>query len=401
MTFNVFDVYLNRAVEALAERISISESQHKRCAEHFRGITSLLNESEIKIFKPVLRVQGSGRLGTGVRSLSNEDGFDIDIVCELQYIPPGYTPKMVKEAIGRVLLNSGVYGNLIENKEGGKRCWTIQFKDGLHVDVLPAVVDDEYQNRVNSMQYKSFDDFGIRITDKTRLPEYYLETDITKWLLSNPIGFAEWFFIQARYHEAKHKSSSLYEVRASVEPYPEHNTSPFVLQNIIKLLKRHRDVMFQHRDKKPISMILTVLAAKAYITAPPGNLWATLKYVVVHLTEQMDTDFKTWKKVVLNPVNREENFCDRWTKDPEREKAFYEWVKQLNEDILSLERLPKVEMWVALKKMFGESAGTDVLKKITLAEKDEFLKKGISTAASGVIGVATAKANPPHTFFGK
>lgn len=403
MEFNVNqtdkEAYLNYALSVLAKRVGITQAQSDTCATHFRGITEFLNNSELQRFKPKLRIQGSNRLGTAIRSIRNDDGFDVDIVCELQLIPSNWTPKMVKDAIGKILLESKVYGELIEEKQGGKRCWTIQFKDGIHADVLPAVVNDDYYRIAGEKYFDSYEEFGIRITDKTILPDFYLETDRAKWLLSNPIGFAEWFFAQARYHEAKHKGG-ISMMRASIEPFPKWTSNPLVLQDIVKLLKRHRDVMFKERDKKPISMIITVLAAKAYIQAPVGDLLNTLDFIANHLVQAMDYDYTTLRRKVLNPVNREEDFTDRWQKDRQRESNFYEWVDRLKEDIANLKVQSRIGVGEAFKKIFGEKVGEDVVREITLADKAKFKQDGIRMTTTGVLGSVGAFAAKSHTFFG-
>lgn len=394
------EAYLNYALSVLAKRVGITQAQSDACATHFRGITEFLDNSELQRFKPKLRIQGSNRLGTAIRSIGNDEGFDVDIVCELQYIPDNWTPKMVKEAIGGILLASKVYGELIEDKQGGKRCWTIQFKDGIHADVLPAVVNDNYYKLTGEEYFDSYEEFGIRITDKTILPDYYQETDRTKWLLSNPIGFAEWFFAQARYHEAKHKSG-IRMMRASIEPFPKWNANPLVLQDIIKLLKRHRDVMFKDRDKKPISMILTVLSAKAYIQAPVGNLLQTLDFIANHMIQVMDLDPITLRRKVLNPVNREEDFTDRWKKDSQRETNFYEWVGQLKDDIAYLKTQSRVGVGEAFKRIFGQKVGEDVVREITSADKSRFKQDGLRMTTTGILGTTGAFVAKPHTFYGE
>lgn len=395
------DAYIDYALNVLAKRIGLSESQSRTCAEHFNGITTLLDNSELKVFNPVLRIQGSNRLGTAVRCYNNEEGFDVDIVCELQNILDNYTPKMVKEAVGKILLESGVYGDLIPNKSGGKRCWTIEFKDGTHADVLPSVVNEEYVRAVAATSFHSFDEFGIRITDKTRILEYLYETDRSKWLLSNPIGFAEWFFSMAYAHEAKHKNGLTTMVRASVEPFPKWKEEALILQKIVRILKRHRDVMFDGDEKKPISMIITVLAAKAYANAPIGKLFDTTVYVASHLVDAMDIDFRTGKRVVLNPVNGEENFADRWISEPDREQNFYRWVRQLQEDIQNLRNMSKIDINEAIKKLFGESAGKDTITEITKRETAERLSKGTKITTAGVIGTVGTIAAQSHNFYGK
>lgn len=393
--------YINYAMDVLASRVRVSQAQYELCEQHFRGITSFLDNSELSIYHPNLRPQGSMRLGTAVRNLSNELDFDVDIVVELQDLPGTFTPKMLKDAVGKPLKNSERYGKLIHPREGGKRCWTIKYGDGTHADLLPAAVNDDYARAVTRDTFTSYDDFGLRITDKTRIWEYHYETDRTKWLLSNPIGFAEWFFTMARALEPKHKASSMTFVRATVEPMPKWNANDFlVLQKIICLMKRHRDVMFGDDKEKPISMIITVLAAKAYAKAAPGNLFSTMRAVANGMVAQME--MVNGRRVVLNPVNPLEDFTDRWRKSDagDREKKFYQWVDKLKKDLEVLSTYNKVQIGLALKEMFGEAAGADTVEELGRKfMEDNRSKKMTSTGVfSSVAGTIAAK---PNTFYGK
>lgn len=397
--------YVSFALKLLSERIGISQTQRENADKHYRGITRVLDNSSLASYKPRLQTQGSNRLGTAVRCVGNENDFDIDIVCELLDIPSNWTPKDLKEAVGEVLLESNEYKDLIENKKGGKRCWTILYKDGTHADILPSVVDEAYRRNLQNTYYQSFDEFGIRITDKTRHPEYEEETDRSKWLLSNPIGFAEWFFMMARVHENKHKSHSYMRTRASVQPFPVSTKSDWMLQSIVRLLKRHRDVMFEGDDKKPISMIITVLAAKAYETCPPGNnMLDIMKHISNNLISVMDRNWYNGRRQVLNPVNPKEDFSDRWQKEPEREQNFYRWVEQLCGDFETLSTMNRVDAGIKLKQMFGENAGTDVIKDLVKREQESkspsrlaALGTAVTTTASAVAKVMPAM---PHTFYG-
>jgi len=95
------------------------------------------------------------------------------------------------------------------------------------------------------------------------------------------------------------------------------------------LLKRHRDTMFaDDMDHRPISIILTTLAAKSY-----GNeerlvdaLSSILASMDMHIEQREDG------KWIANPVNPAENFADRWAEDPELERSFYRWLDTARRD---------------------------------------------------------------------
>ena len=104
-------------------------------------------------------------------------------------------------------------------------------------------------------------DNAIAITDRDD-PNFRQLTE--DWPHSNPKGYANWFRSKMReVFDARRRALAL-EARASVEDIPEHRVRT-PLQSAIQILKHHRDVMFSERvDDKPISIILTTLAAHAY-----------------------------------------------------------------------------------------------------------------------------------------
>ncbi len=83
--------------------------------------------------------------------------------------------------------------------------------------------------------------------------------------MSNPAGFALWF--ENRFGTvAAMRRQLLVEsgVHKSIGVVPTYALKT-PLQESVQILKRHRDFMFIKRpDLKPISMIITTLAARAY-----------------------------------------------------------------------------------------------------------------------------------------
>ena len=111
-------------------------------------------------------------------------------------------------------------------------------------------------------------------------------------------------------------------VRASVEEIPDYRVRT-PLQAAVMILKRHRDHTFDGRpDVRPISIILTTLAAHAY------NGKETIGQAVIAILARMDQYIirDGRKYVIPNPTDPLENFADKWLKHPERAKAFLEWL---------------------------------------------------------------------------
>ena len=135
------------------------------------------------------------------------------------------------------------------------------------MDTLPALPDATHQRLLLEQRGFSAEwtDTAIAITDRDD-PNFRQVTE--DWPHSNPKGYANWFRSKMReVFEARHRALAL-EARVSVEDIPEHKVRT-PLQSAIQILKRHRDVMFSERiDDKPLSIILTTLAAHSYQQEP-------------------------------------------------------------------------------------------------------------------------------------
>ena len=390
--------YLNLVLESISESIAPTEAMFRQAEQQYDAITKALNNNTvIAAFNPKLRPQGSMRLGTVTRSHKNDGNFDVDVIVELRNIPSTWTQKMVKEAVLNALLNDPIYGKMLKDKNGGRRCVTIVYANGSHVDVLPCAISADY---IRSIQMKSVNpnDYILAITDKKHRG-YSWDTHRPNWPQSNPIGYADWFLMIALKNEIKHKGASALLLRAEVETFPKYQSpkSKTILQKIVMLLKRHRDMMFDGHEDMPVSILLTTLAAKAYDNAPDGNLLDTLVYVVNHMTRYITYDGS--KYYVFNPVNDKENFADKWEEKSQKKDFFYRWIEALKADIQALVNLSGEAYKRKLKEMFGETATVNARAiegdKIHQAVKSGLV--GISSTTGTLTRAANRIASPPHT----
>ena len=104
------------------------------------------------------------------------------------------------------------------------------------------------------------------------------------------------------------------------------------LQKAIQLMKRHRDIFFQHNDEDaPISIIITTLAALAY------NGEANVYEALCNIVEKMPqfVKMRNGKYWIENPVMSAENFADKWNEKPTKATAFYHWLGQVRQDLLT------------------------------------------------------------------
>ena len=173
--------------------------------------------------------------------------------------------------------------------------------------------------------------FAGAITDN-RLPSYDLISP--DWKISNSEGYALWFESRMRLAMALLENRAKEASVAKVDDLPARKwKSP--LQQVVQILKRHRNVMFsEDPDGKPISIILTTLSALAYQGEQD----------VVSALERVLTDMGNYVRSstprVPNPVNPSEDFADKWADPKHRnlnlEAKFWQWLKQARADFVSI-----------------------------------------------------------------
>ena len=134
------------------------------------------------------------------------------------------------------------------------------------------------------------------------------------------------------------------EAKAAAEDVPEYKVKT-PLQRAIQILKRHRDFHFQGDDDRPISIIITTLAAKSYNNQ--ANLLDAFLTLVRDMPKHIETRKKNGKRVswVPNPVNDGENFADKWEDNPQREVKLRAWLKKVDDDLtaaLTVGAVPEV-----------------------------------------------------------
>ena len=81
-------------------------------------------------------------------------------------------------------------------------------------------------------------------------------------------------------------------------------------------------------EHKPISIIITTLAAHAYNEEP--TISSALQSILTGMDRYIDDrDGTAW---VANPVNPAENFADKWVEVPKKRQNFYRWLDQARQD---------------------------------------------------------------------
>ena len=357
----------SKFLEQVASEIDIPPGKYKDAVDRYEAVARWLEGGEYHSCQGELSicVQGSFRLGTVTRPVRDgiEASYDIDLVSELPVDKNQTTPQSVKSMIGDRLREHGTYKKLLDPE--GKRCWTLEYAEqdsvGFHLDVLPAVPDS-----------RGLLSTAIAITNKNG-------TSYT-WSASDPRGYGAWFdskntaaFSRVWLEQKQEIQRRASLVFASIDKVPDQLVRT-PLQRAIQLMKRHRDLRFNHKDRiayGPISVIITTLAAHLY--GDELDVYSALSGIVRKLqghaalveNRAIDDSLTAMgliqrrpdgKWYIGNPVNPAENFADRWHEDNHaRARAFFRWVDALQKDLLNIldESNPRL-----LKEHLGRVLGT-------------------------------------------
>ena len=372
----------NQFLENLSDQLDIPPSKYQQAVDRYQAVGKWLSDCDYDGCddSPAIYPQGSFRLGTVVRPIRDgqEADYDIDLVCRLSFGKGQIKPGRIKCLVGDRLKENGRYERMLDKE--GKRCWTLKYAEadgvGFHLDVLPS-----------ALEKNEFVDFLIRIG----VPEYIAKQAIAithknhadySWLSSNSGGYAEWFdsvkqpeFERIERREKQIIFESADSIYASLDDVPDQLVRT-PLQRAIQILKRHRDMRFiEHplKDSKPISMIITTLAARFYNNE--SDLYSTLKNIVEqidkharllnpgYILENADIEFRyiqrksdgTW--YIPNPVNPAENFADRWHEDNNRRAmAFFQWVAWAFHDLVDVLKSSNLtKIGETMQSIFGEN----------------------------------------------
>lgn len=356
---NEFNNQINKFLENLAELLDISQTHYDQAEARYHAICKWLarDESVVVDFNPTMYPQGSFRLGTVIKPFTDEEQYDIDLVCELNLTKDRITQKQLKELIGGEIISYAEANNMNSPPENCKRCWKLLYAEGarFHMDVLPAIPDGDDFGMV--LEQKGFTNQwskqAIAITDKTHCNYEHLDRE---WPASNPRGYAEWF-------KSRMETKTLREaLKAHIEDVPIYKTRT-PLQRAIQLLKRHRDFMFaEDQDDKPISIIITTLAAHVY--NEEEDILETLTNIVRGMPSHIE--MRNGISWVANPVNPLENFADKWEANSKLEKNFRNWLQQVKVDLNEALTARNVKAFgESLKSRWGERAVNKALREFS------------------------------------
>lgn len=373
---------LNILLKRVVDEIRITPSMLDKAESSYKAVRQWLIDG---IPDATITPQGSINLGTTIKPVSDIDDYDIDLVCLLKK-SQNYEAKTIKHKVGNRLKENKRYLTKINEEGEGKRCWKMQY-DEFHMDILPCVPKTEYIEPFST---------EIRLTHK-------ISSNMYEDRFSNPYGYKKWFESRMKEILKIEKDAYAKKKNTRVEDVPTFRVCT-PLQMAIQLLKRHRDICFEHdSDNSPISVIITTLAAKAY--NGEENLYLAICNILNHMEEYIEIrDGIYW---IANPVSEEENFADKWQIYPKRKDAFYGWLKKAKRDFITLPMNTAGIDSIAseLEKILGEAPVKRAVKKYA----DDMYKARTNGElyVSGLTGGLTTKESSgstlvkKHNFYGK
>ena len=350
-------------LQTTAENLDIPDSVYEDAVLKYEdvGLHLAAEGSDLSAYSPQIYPQGSFRLGTVVHPYTSNDEYDIDLVCQLAIPKEGISQKDLKSKVG---LRLKAREDLAKIAEPSRRCWTLSYPvaasmPGFHMDVLPSIPNIENQPN------------GILLTD----------TELTRWQKSNPIEYAKWFKDKMAVVFNVRRAALANSMQASIEEVPEWRVKTS-LQRAVQILKRHRDIYFQAKpDLRPVSIIITTLAAHAYRNQE--DVFDALTDIVKRMPNYIENRSGRWW--VQNPVDDGENFADKWNDYPDRKDAFMAWMIKVETDFSAVSRSDTLANGLTA---LDESMGRDMMNKVAA-------KLGVTRPGIGAMTVYSKNSDVP------
>lgn len=373
MIFNNRAAQLDDLLDKMAEEVQLDSSRYQRMLSSYESIKKWIENDQL-FFGPFnydVYPHGSVRILTTVKPIG-KDEFDLDVAVHLSsqmFHTPQRIFQELKRSIGKY---AEAHGLKLEIK---KRCVRLNYAGDYHMDILPGVQESLYD------------------LNKIKVPD----RELGDWVSSNPRGYADWFMAKANLVRESLLEKALRAENLPVDDFK--NKKP--LQRAVQLIKRYRDVYFQNiSDYRTSSIILTTIAGHFY--QGEESIFDTIDNIIKNILAETNKPIGRLK--ILNPMNSEEDFTDKWDDEPEYYLAFKKFAAHLHEEWQKL----KVENGVieegnTLKGLFGNDLLIKAHSKQT--ESLESYRKSNQlriSKASGILTTSVIESTKvrANTFYG-
>ncbi|MBR3209884.1 MAG: nucleotidyltransferase [Bacilli bacterium] len=326
--------------------IELTKTQRNRAIDLYTNVCKTIEEKsglEISFY-----AQGSFATKTAIRPYKNgrDQAYDVDVICEVNVPKESIRPEILKEYFRNALKESR-YSDIFEEWD---KCFTIEFKeqDGVDfsIDIIPSVPED--YKTVQLLTGMTENPHLVR--SSVAIPNTLDENN--RWITNNPRGYVTWLENEIQQFHSRYLLEKRDNIlTASIEELPEIELKNNLL-NIIKILKRARDVFYYRRnsDNKPSSIIITTIIGKLAKNLSPFSseldllrqvieqLQQLKRYPTNSLSQMMNVtgyaisdiitrDMGQW--VLNNPANGKDNILNSWNEDETKAKDFFIWIDNL------------------------------------------------------------------------
>ena len=396
---------VERLLADVAIRVELPPSQHRMAVERYEAVHNHIDrvgsllEGRLTLFYP----QGSMAIGATIRSWRRSEGYDIDIVVEID-VPPGTPPARVLDILFKAISGEpgSRYHGMVERQT---RCVTVHYADGMHLDVTPACLVDEWDPRRSDIFHANPEKPAA---EHRRVP-------------MNAYAFVEWFkaitpeamsFADAYGQRARNRDPVFQEYAAEALPVPEHpvitgNKSASVVA--LQLVKRNRNLRYLRRSGRiPPSVMLSKLAAEVKVSG--RSLVEALDAISRHVLATLEAAERAGRLVdVCNPRCDADCFTDRWPENRAAQQLYMEDLRLFRRDLaevvggdLDLEGMQRL-----LGKMFGDEPSRKVIEGHyeELAGGIRNNRRGHAATGAVIVGAPaivrqSGVVAKPHTFYG-
>lgn len=314
-----FSDHLDGLLAGIAIAIQLPPSKHALAVDRYERVRKHMERegSPLKDLIEHFYPQGSMAIDATISTRWTDEDYDLDVVAQLT-LPRGIAPSSVLDLVEQALEN---YPAKIVRQT---RCVTVQFADGMHIDVTPAIRHSVGPERQSDI---------FHAKEGTAASSHYT-------VPMNAYGFAAWYNertpLERRFAEAYNIRlydyyGVQYRAEADVDEVPDqvHFTVKNTATVALQLVKRFRNVQYaDYKGRVPPSVMLSYYAGRA---ATPNT---RLSDMVIRQARMIVSDIERHSAVgqrllVTNPCYNKDVFTDRWPESLGQQDEFARYLRGL------------------------------------------------------------------------
>ena len=144
-------------------------------------------------------------------------------------------------------------------------------------------------------------------------------------------------------------------------------------------INKNDDFSSKNEEYKPISMIITTLAAQSY--NGENDIYDFICSALLKMPTLVEKSGDEY--VIRNPVMSKENFADKWKETPQKATGFFNWINDAYVDFINLKDLTTyAEVDRVFKEIFSQKPVDRLMQKYSVNTRGEkvFFSTGMEKA---------------------